>query len=60
MWKVMGVRVFAPPRPAPFDGNPMAAASLGISPRELEVLQALAAGLANKEIVRHFEVPRIR
>jgi DNA-binding CsgD family transcriptional regulator len=53
---VLGVRVFAPPRPAPFDGNPKAAESLGISPRELEVLQALAAGLANKEIARQLEV----
>jgi DNA-binding CsgD family transcriptional regulator len=53
---VLGVRVFTPPRPAPFDGNPKAAESLGISPRELEVLQALAAGLANKEIARQLEV----
>ena len=53
---VLGVRVFAPPRPAPFDGNPQAVASLGISPRELEVLQALAAGLANKEIARQLDV----
>ena len=53
---VLGVRVFAPPRAAPFDGNPKAAEALGISPRELEVLQALAAGLANKEIARQLEV----
>lgn len=53
---VLGVRVFAPPRPASFDGNPKAAESLGISPRELEVLQALASGLANKEIARQLEV----
>lgn len=53
---VLGVRVFAPPKPAPFDGNPQAVESLGISPRELEVLQALAAGLANKQIARQLEV----
>lgn len=53
---VLGVRVFAPPRPAPFDGNPQAVAALGISPRELEVLQALAAGLANKQIARQLGV----
>lgn len=53
---VLGVRVFAPPRAAPFDGNPKAAEALGISPRELEVLQALAAGLANKEIARQLAV----
>jgi DNA-binding CsgD family transcriptional regulator len=53
---VVGVRVFAPPKPAPFDGNPQAVESLGISPRELEVLQALAAGLANKEIARQLDV----
>ena len=53
---VLGVRVFAPRGAAPFDGNPKAAEALGISPRELEVLQALAAGLANKEIARQLEV----
>ena len=54
---VLGGRVFAPPRrPAPFDGNPQAVAALGISPRELEVLQALAAGLANKQIARQLGV----
>ena len=53
---VLGVRVFAPPRPAPFDGNPQAVAALGISPRELEVLQALAVGLANKQIARQLDV----
>lgn len=53
---VVGVRVFSPPKPAPFDGNPEALEALGISPRELEVLQALAAGLANKEIARQLDV----
>jgi DNA-binding NarL/FixJ family response regulator len=39
-----------------FDGNPAAQAQLGISPRELEVLHALADGLANKEIARRLDV----
>jgi ATP/maltotriose-dependent transcriptional regulator MalT len=38
------------PADAPFDGNPKAQAALGISPRELAVLQELAAGRSNKEI----------
>jgi DNA-binding NarL/FixJ family response regulator len=45
----------APPRP-PFDGNPKALSTLGISPRELEVLQALAAGRSNKEIATRLHV----
>jgi len=40
----------------PFDGNPQAQASLGISPRELEVLEQLAAGLSNKEIADKLHV----
>ncbi len=50
------MRVFAPPRPAAFDGNPKAVSALGISPRELVVLQELAAGRSNKEIARRLEV----
>ena len=42
--------------PAAFDGNPKAQASLGISGRELEVLQELAAGRSNKEIAAKLEV----
>ena len=52
----LGMRVFAAPRPAPFDGNPKAVASLGISPRELVVLRELAAGRSNKEIARQLAV----
>ena len=52
----LGMRVFAAPRPGPFDGNPNAVASLGISPRELVVLEELAAGRSNKEIARRLEV----
>jgi DNA-binding CsgD family transcriptional regulator len=52
----LGMRLFAAPRPAPFDGNPKAIATLGISPRELVVLHELAAGHSNKEIARRLEV----
>jgi DNA-binding CsgD family transcriptional regulator len=45
----VGIRLFRAPA-LPFNGNPRALAALGISPRELEVLQALAAGRSNKEI----------
>ncbi len=47
----LGARLFrGTPKPAAFDGNPKAQATLGISPRELAVLQELAAGRSNKEI----------
>lgn len=39
-------------RPVPLPGNPAAVASLGLTPREVEVLGLLAAGQANKEIAR--------
>lgn len=39
-------------RPVPPPGNPAAVASLGLTPREVEVLGLLAAGQANKEIAR--------
>ncbi len=44
-----GARLFAPAAPKP-QGNPQARAALGISGRELQVLQEIAAGLSNKEI----------
>ena len=53
---VLGVRVFAAPAPAPFDGNPQAQAALGLSERELQVLHELAAGGSNKEIAAHLHV----
>jgi DNA-binding CsgD family transcriptional regulator len=53
---LIGMRLFAGPKPAPFDGNPQAVTSLGISPRELVVLQELAAGRSNKEIARLLEI----
>lgn len=46
----LGARAFGAGKPQPFEGNPQAVASLGISARELTVLQALAAGRSNKEI----------
>lgn len=52
----IGARVIAPPRPAPFDGNPKALEALGISPREREVLEEIAAGRSNKEIARRLGV----
>jgi DNA-binding CsgD family transcriptional regulator len=52
----LGMRLFAPPRAAPSEGNPQAVASLGISPRELVVLKELADGRSNKEIARRLEV----
>ena len=52
----IGARVLAPARPEPFDGNPQARAALGISPREMTVLEELAAGRSNKEIATRLEV----
>jgi DNA-binding CsgD family transcriptional regulator len=52
----VGLRLVPPPPPTEFDGNPKAQASLGISPRELTVLQEIAAGRSNKEIARQLNV----
>ena len=52
----VGMRVFGATRPAGFDGNPRAVASLGISARELKVLEELAAGRSNKEIAARLGV----
>jgi DNA-binding CsgD family transcriptional regulator len=55
----IGTRVIgrggAGPVPA-FDGNQKALATLGISPRELTILQELAAGHSNKEIAARLSV----
>lgn len=54
---VLGVRVFGGVAPrTDFDGNPRAQAALGMSPRELVVLQQIAAGRSNKEIARELNV----
>lgn len=53
----IGVRAIAGVRRAPpFQGNSQAVASLGVSPRELTVLQELAAGRSNKEIAARLNV----
>ena len=52
----LGARVLAAPKPIPFDGNPKAQAALGISSRELVVLQELAIGHSNKEIAARLHV----
>lgn len=46
------------PRPAGqcFERNDAAIRSLGLSPRECEILDALAAGLSNKEIARRLGI----
>lgn len=46
----LGVRGIARPAPRTFDGNPQAVAALGLSPREMEVLDELLAGRSNQEI----------
>tara|TARA_Y100000815_G_scaffold268284_1_gene289065 strand:+ start:1846 stop:2286 length:441 start_codon:yes stop_codon:yes gene_type:complete len=46
----LGGRLLRAPAPRPFDGNPRARAQLGISDRELTVLEALAAGKSNRQI----------
>jgi len=51
----VGARVIGGAK-VPFDGNPKALESLGISPRELAVLQEIAAGRSNKEIAAQLHV----
>ena len=52
----VGVRAVGASKPAAFDGNRKAQAALGISARELEVLQEIAAGCSNKEIAARLNV----
>lgn len=52
----IGMRIFAAPTALRFDGNPQAQASLGISPREMDILKELAAGHSNKEIAARLNV----
>ncbi|MFO1273423.1 MAG: response regulator transcription factor [Rubrivivax sp.] len=53
----VGVRLMARGAPAAAaEGNPRAVAALGLSAREMAVLQELAAGLSNKEIARRLDV----
>jgi DNA-binding NarL/FixJ family response regulator len=53
----VGARLFRRPAAAPgFERNVQAVASLGISEREFEVLEQLAAGRSNKEIAGRLNV----
>lgn len=54
---VIGARVIGK-RPAAtgFDGNPKARDALGISPREITVLEEIAAGRSNKQIAARLHV----
>jgi len=57
----VGARAFAGARkPAAFDGNPQARATLGISARELAVLQEIVAGRSNKEIAARLHIAPTR
>ncbi len=53
----VGARVFAGARkPVAFDGNPQARTALGISARELAVLQEIVVGRSNKEIAARLHI----
>ena len=52
----VGVKLTAKADARPFARNDAAVASLGISPRELQVLDALARGQSNKEIARSLNI----
>ncbi len=51
-----GYRLTRKSAPGPFQKNEAALKSLGVSPREYEVLQLLAEGRTNKEIARTLNV----
>lgn len=48
----IGIKLTAKKRTSPFSQNIAGLKSLGISPRELEVLEIIAKGQSNKEIAR--------
>lgn len=52
----VGVRLTRKAGPAPFVRNDAAIASLGLTPRELDVLEALVSGESNKELARSLGV----
>jgi DNA-binding CsgD family transcriptional regulator len=51
-----GARLFGRAPHAPFEANTRVQKSLGISERELQVLQLLAAGRSNKEIAHRLDI----
>ena len=51
-----GVKLTPRPRAAEFVRNEAAIRSLGISPRELEIIEALATGESIKELARRFGI----
>ncbi|HEX8526488.1 response regulator transcription factor, partial [Allosphingosinicella sp.] len=51
-----GVKLTPAQRPAEFVRNEAAIRSLGLSPREVEILEALASGQSNKELARRFGI----
>jgi DNA-binding CsgD family transcriptional regulator len=53
---VVGMRLMRRPPPRATEGNAQAQATLGISARELQVLQELAAGRSNKEIAERLHL----
>jgi DNA-binding CsgD family transcriptional regulator len=52
----VAVKLWRHPAPTPLEQDPEAPLRLGISGRELEVLEHLAAGRSNKEIAQRLEV----
>ena len=51
-----GVKLTPRPPPAVFVRNDAAVRSLGISPREMEIIEALASGQSNKELARRLGI----
>ena len=52
----VGIRIRPASGAREFERNTKAIASLGLTPRECEVLEALASGLSNKEIARRLGI----
>jgi DNA-binding CsgD family transcriptional regulator len=52
----VGARLFHRPPPGPFMPNTRARETLGVSDRELQVLELLAAGQSNKQIAHELNV----
>jgi len=52
----VGARLFHRAPPTPFEANTRVQETLGISERELQVLELLAAGRSNKEIAHHLNL----